>query len=273
MFFYSLVLIYVFFLYRFLTVKDGDMLLTLPDQLTSQALSLYGSHTHLGFQRLCCVWLGSCGPCVFWRLLASVSKEFCLMQRKKWLAWSSLPWWKHVEMLNLVIHLGGGICTSTLLASSSLEALRAMLASQAVSGSDELRQQQLSPTYSREKTTAISRNHKTVRLTKWPDFCAQHFFGFHCVLRIIIDTYGGWGAHGGGAFSGKDPTKVDRSAAYICRQMAGRSISSWGEDETDEFSAENLLWPWHTFTVMCFRVQEICFSFFFISLGSSGKCV
>merc|ERR1711871_1873730 len=31
--------------------------------------------------------------------------------------------------------------------------------------------------------------------------------------KIIIDTYGGWGAHGGGAFSGKDPTKVDRSAA------------------------------------------------------------
>merc|ERR1719311_252854 len=38
--------------------------------------------------------------------------------------------------------------------------------------------------------------------------------------KIIIDTYGGWGAHGGGAFSGKDPTKVDRSAAYACRQMA-----------------------------------------------------
>jgi len=38
--------------------------------------------------------------------------------------------------------------------------------------------------------------------------------------KIIIDTYGGWGAHGGGAFSSKDPTKVDRSAAYICRQMA-----------------------------------------------------
>merc|ERR1711935_550525 len=35
-----------------------------------------------------------------------------------------------------------------------------------------------------------------------------------------IDTYGGWGAHGGGAFSGKDPTKVDRSAAYACRWMA-----------------------------------------------------
>merc|ERR1711937_522976 len=38
--------------------------------------------------------------------------------------------------------------------------------------------------------------------------------------KIIIDTYGGWGAHGGGASSGKDPTKVDRSAAYACRWMA-----------------------------------------------------
>merc|ERR1712031_43520 len=38
--------------------------------------------------------------------------------------------------------------------------------------------------------------------------------------KIIIDTYGGWGAHGGGAFSGKDPTKVDRSAAYYCRWIA-----------------------------------------------------
>jgi len=38
--------------------------------------------------------------------------------------------------------------------------------------------------------------------------------------KIIIDTYGGWGAHGGGAFSGKDPTKVDRSAAYASRWMA-----------------------------------------------------
>merc|ERR1712096_140825 len=44
--------------------------------------------------------------------------------------------------------------------------------------------------------------------------------------KIIIDTYGGWGAHGGGAFSGKDPTKVDRSAAYICRQMAKSTVKS-----------------------------------------------
>merc|ERR1711871_344906 len=45
--------------------------------------------------------------------------------------------------------------------------------------------------------------------------------------KIIIDTYGGWGAHGGGAFSGKDPTKVDRSAAYACRWMA-RSVVKAG---------------------------------------------
>merc|ERR1712176_1637003 len=44
--------------------------------------------------------------------------------------------------------------------------------------------------------------------------------------KIIIDTYGGWGAHGGGAFSGKDPTKDDRSAAYICRQMAKSVVKS-----------------------------------------------
>ena len=35
--------------------------------------------------------------------------------------------------------------------------------------------------------------------------------------KIIVDTYGGWGAHGGGAFSGKDFTKVDRSAVYAAR--------------------------------------------------------
>merc|ERR1711971_1292732 len=44
--------------------------------------------------------------------------------------------------------------------------------------------------------------------------------------KIIIDTYGGWGAHGGGAFSGKDPTKVDRSAAYITRQIAKSVVKS-----------------------------------------------
>src|SRR5690606_16217490 len=38
--------------------------------------------------------------------------------------------------------------------------------------------------------------------------------------KIIVDTYGGAAPHGGGAFSGKDPTKVDRSAAYACRYLA-----------------------------------------------------
>ena len=38
--------------------------------------------------------------------------------------------------------------------------------------------------------------------------------------KIIVDTYGGWGAHGGGAFSGKDYSKVDRSAAYLARWVA-----------------------------------------------------
>ncbi len=44
--------------------------------------------------------------------------------------------------------------------------------------------------------------------------------------KIIIDTYGGWGAHGGGAFSGKDPTKVDRSAAYAARWVAKSIVSA-----------------------------------------------
>merc|ERR1711904_433309 len=44
--------------------------------------------------------------------------------------------------------------------------------------------------------------------------------------KIIIDTYGGWGAHGGGAFSGKDPTKVARSGAYIARQAAKSVVAA-----------------------------------------------
>jgi S-adenosylmethionine synthetase len=44
--------------------------------------------------------------------------------------------------------------------------------------------------------------------------------------KIIVDTYGGWGAHGGGAFSGKDYSKVDRSAAYLARWIAKSLIHS-----------------------------------------------
>ena len=44
--------------------------------------------------------------------------------------------------------------------------------------------------------------------------------------KIIVDTYGGWGRHGGGAFSGKDPTKVDRSAAYMSRHVAKTIVAA-----------------------------------------------
>ena len=44
--------------------------------------------------------------------------------------------------------------------------------------------------------------------------------------KIIVDTYGGWARHGGGAFSGKDPTKVDRSAAYMARHVAKNLVAS-----------------------------------------------
>src|SRR5690606_37407446 len=44
--------------------------------------------------------------------------------------------------------------------------------------------------------------------------------------KIIVDTYGGMGRHGGGAFSGKDPTKVDRSAAYFARYVAKNIVAS-----------------------------------------------
>ena len=44
--------------------------------------------------------------------------------------------------------------------------------------------------------------------------------------KIIVDTYGGWARHGGGAFSGKDPTKVDRSAAYAARYVAKNLVAA-----------------------------------------------
>ncbi len=44
--------------------------------------------------------------------------------------------------------------------------------------------------------------------------------------KIIVDTYGGWGRHGGGAFSGKDPSKVDRSAAYFSRYVAKNIVAA-----------------------------------------------
>ena len=49
--------------------------------------------------------------------------------------------------------------------------------------------------------------------------------------KIIVDTYGGKGAHGGGAFSGKDSSKVDRSAAYAARHIAKNMVAAGVADE------------------------------------------
>jgi S-adenosylmethionine synthetase len=51
--------------------------------------------------------------------------------------------------------------------------------------------------------------------------------------KIIVDTYGGRGRHGGGAFSGKDPTKVDRSAAYMARYIAKNLVAAGLCDEAE----------------------------------------
>ncbi len=51
--------------------------------------------------------------------------------------------------------------------------------------------------------------------------------------KIIVDTYGGYGRHGGGAFSGKDPSKVDRSAAYMCRWVAKNIVAAGLADKCE----------------------------------------
>jgi len=51
--------------------------------------------------------------------------------------------------------------------------------------------------------------------------------------KIIVDTYGGYGRHGGGAFSGKDPTKVDRSAAYVARYIAKNIVAAGLADKCE----------------------------------------
>jgi S-adenosylmethionine synthetase len=51
--------------------------------------------------------------------------------------------------------------------------------------------------------------------------------------KIIVDTYGGWSRHGGGAFSGKDPTKVDRSATYMARHVAKNIVAAGLADECE----------------------------------------
>ena len=51
--------------------------------------------------------------------------------------------------------------------------------------------------------------------------------------KIIVDTYGGWSRHGGGAFSGKDPSKVDRSASYAARHIAKHVVAAGWADEAE----------------------------------------
>ncbi len=51
--------------------------------------------------------------------------------------------------------------------------------------------------------------------------------------KIIVDTYGGWGRHGGGAFSGKDPSKVDRSASYMARYIAKNVVAAGLADKCE----------------------------------------
>ena len=51
--------------------------------------------------------------------------------------------------------------------------------------------------------------------------------------KIIVDTYGGWARHGGGAFSGKDPSKVDRSASYMARYVAKNVVAAGLADECE----------------------------------------
>jgi len=61
--------------------------------------------------------------------------------------------------------------------------------------------------------------------------------------KIIVDTYGGRGAHGGGAFSGKDPSKVDRSAAYAARHIAKNAVAAGIADEMLVQVAYAIGWP------------------------------
>ncbi|KQM12258.1 S-adenosylmethionine synthetase [Methanomassiliicoccales archaeon RumEn M1] len=67
--------------------------------------------------------------------------------------------------------------------------------------------------------------------------------------KIIVDTYGGTGRHGGGAFSGKDPTKVDRSAAYMCRYIA-KNIVAAGLAKQVEVQAAYAIGVVHPVSVM-----------------------
>jgi len=76
--------------------------------------------------------------------------------------------------------------------------------------------------------------------------------------KIIVDTYGGWGRHGGGAFSGKDPSKVDRSAAYMCRWVAKNVVSAGLADRVEIQLAYAIGHPEPTsITLDCFGTENV----------------
>ncbi len=76
--------------------------------------------------------------------------------------------------------------------------------------------------------------------------------------KIIIDTYGGVGRHGGGAFSGKDPSKVDRSGAYIARYLAKNIVAS-GVCERCEIQLWYAIWVKNPVSIYvnCFETQKV----------------
>ena len=76
--------------------------------------------------------------------------------------------------------------------------------------------------------------------------------------KIIVDTYGGWGRHGGGAFSGKDPSKVDRSAAYMCRWVAKNVVAAQLADRVEIQVAYAIGHPDPTsITIDCFGTEKV----------------
>ena len=76
--------------------------------------------------------------------------------------------------------------------------------------------------------------------------------------KIIVDTYGGWGRHGGGAFSGKDPSKVDRSAAYMCRWVAKNIVSAELAERVEIQAAYAIGYPEPTsITIDCFGTAKV----------------
>ena len=76
--------------------------------------------------------------------------------------------------------------------------------------------------------------------------------------KIIVDTYGGMGRHGGGAFSGKDPSKVDRSAAYMCRWVSKNVVSAGLADRVEIQLAYAIGHPEPTsITLDCFGTEKV----------------